>query len=46
MCPHKITYITDAGLKFNDFINGQVVDISLRVLIYIPKMGAKVAQGL
>ena len=39
-------YITEAGLEFNGFINEQVVDINFRVLIYIPKMGGKVAQGL
>ena len=46
MCPHKITYITDEGLEFNGFINAKVVDINFRVLIYIPKMCGKVAQGL
>ena len=45
LCPHKITYITDGSLEFNGFINGQLVDIYFRVLIYIPKMSGKVAQG-
>ena len=46
LCPHKIKHITDAGLEFYGFINEQVVDINFRVLIYIPKMGGKVAQTL